>query len=518
MNADEAKKLVKKARPGFVGWMLDGAIGEIAPGWGRRRKAARMAMALGDGFDVTRGGRKRRSYGHAGGPADKHLDERTLFDLRELCRAADRQSPLIHGIIDRWIDNIVGPRIKFEPTSSDAGYNATAKEYITERMGRVADIRRRDDFLGLLRIWLRAIATDGQSLIVHTDEGIATYEADQLISPRGKGGGDKSIVNGVEVEPRTGRHLGYYVGKREYKGFYAGANWGRDATLIAAGDCEFLANTQRISQTVGVPILASGMGMYEYLDDYLESEQLGAAVAAHILYFIKRANPEFMLDGDGNLRSEFTSETAADGTEQQMLKSEAGAILLGEPGDELDMHNPTRPGQQFEPYITTCLRMIGAGLGIPLELVLLDFSKTNYSSARAALLQAYRTFMCWQEWVKGNILQPCYGRWIGEAMAEGKLPVREDGFKVQWLMPRWAWIDPLKEVVAAEKAVSMGIDTITDYIERDGQTLDDLVLRRKRELDAFRDAEIPTTTAPENLTVSARESEDQTDDGNDQDD
>jgi len=513
----DAGELAKKARPGFVGWMLDGAIGEIAPGWGRRRKAARLAMALGDGFAVTRGGRNRGHYGHSGGPADKHLDERTLFDLRELCRGADRQSPLIHGIVDRWIDNVVGPRIKFEPLSTDAGYNEAAKDYITERMGRGADIRQRTDFGGLLRIWLRAIATDGDVLVVHTDAGIATYEADQLISPRGGGVKDKTIVNGVEVEPSTGRHAGYYVGKREYKGFYAGASWAKDATRIDARDCEFLTNTQRASQTRGVPILSSGMGMYEYLDGYLEAEQIAAAVASHLTYFIKRNNHEFMLDAEGNLRSEFTSETASDGTEQQMLKSEAGAILVGEPGDELDMHNPTRPGEQFEPYITTCLRMIGAGLGIPLELVLLDFSKTNYSSARAALLQAYRTFMCWQEFVIGNILWPCYVRWIGEGMADGKLPLRDDGFRVKWLMPRWAWIDPLKEIVAAEKAVAMGVDTLGDYIEREGQTVPDLVQRRGRELKAFREAGIPTTTAPNNLPAagaSRSSQEDQTDDGN----
>ncbi|HUX15408.1 MAG TPA: phage portal protein, partial [Phycisphaerae bacterium] len=203
------------------------------------------------------------------------------------------------------------------------------------------------------------------------------------------------------------------------------------------------------------------------------------------------------------LRDWVTTETAPDGSEQQLVKSEPGGIITGALGDELQMFHPARPGQTFQPYVTTAIRLIGAGMGMPLELVLLDFSQTNYSSARAALLQSYRTFMTWQEFAVDDILNPVYQRWIGQGIVDGDLPLREDAFAVQWLLPKWAWIDPLKEVLAAEKATAMGIDTLTQHIAQERQTLGDYIRIRKRELEAYRTAGIPTTTAPENLSQGA---------------
>ena len=45
------------------------------------------------------------------------------------------------------------------------------------------------------------------------------------------------------------------------------------------------------------------------------------------------------------------------------------------------------------------LRHIGTGLNIPLELLMKDFSKTNYSSARAALIEAWRFFNGRRSWI-----------------------------------------------------------------------------------------------------------------------
>ncbi len=454
-------------------------------------------LALGDGYDVARSGRRLRARGYGGGTADRQLDYSRLTKLREICRDADRNSPLLHGIIERWADNVVGPSFELQPATEDDGWNAAARQYVEERMGRSADIRRKLVFRRMVRLWLRSLSTDGDILPVFTDQGMRTFEADQLISPHGRAPEGKNIINGVHVDPATGRDLGYYVGKRTYRGF-AGKEFEDAATYIPATDAIFPANYERVSQTRGVPILTSAMKVFEHFDGYLDAEQIAAEVNSNLTYFIKRAKPEFWVDENGNLPNWVQAEIGDDGTEQQLRKSEPGAILTGDVGDELDMLNPGRPSESFEPYVIITLRMIGCGIGMPLELVLLDFSKTNYSSARASLLQAYRTFRCWQRFAIDEMLNPVYMRWIGQAIVECDLTLRDDAFAVGWLMPRWARIDPLKEILAAEKAVSMGIDTLEDYIERERQTLGDYVTKRSRELKAFRDAGIPTTTAPNN--------------------
>ena len=484
-------KLRAAARPGLVGRSIDAAVRAVSPSWYLRRQNARVLAALGDGFDAVSRDRTRRHQSHRGGSADDHLDETTLWRLRELCRAADRQSPLIHGILSRWVDNVLGPTWTFEPRTSSKRFNASAKSLVADAFGPSLDIRGVLPARRLARLWLRAVGTDGDTLGVWTERGVATYEADQLVTPYRQSEG-RRIVHGVHVDP-VGRPLGYYVGDRSWRGMLTSLD---DAAYIPASECFRPAYYTRHNQTRGVPLLAAGMGLFDHLDGYLDSEQIAAEVASGMVYTITRADPSFFLDEGGELPDWVTSETSADGTAQQLEKAEPGQIIPAALGDKVDLLNPARPGASFEPYVITTLRMLGAGLGMPLELVLLDFSRTNYSSARAALLQAYRTFRCWQQFCIEEILGPLYRRVVGRAIVDGRLPLRTDAFAVRWLMPRWAWIDPLKEIVAAEKAVSMGIDTLTDRIEDERQTLSDYIDRRKAELDAFAAAGIPSTTIP----------------------
>ena len=58
------------------------------------------------------------------------------------------------------------------------------------------------------------------------------------------------------------------------------------------------------------------------------------------------------------------------------------------PGDKVAPFTPSRPNSGYGQFVENVLRHIGAGLNIPFELLMKDFSKTNYSSARAALLEA----------------------------------------------------------------------------------------------------------------------------------
>ena len=490
-----------RIQTGTAGRVVDRLVQTLAPRAALKR--ARARAALGDGYEISRSSRTRRRRSFRGGPADVHQDTHTLFQLREMCRAGDRQSCLLHGIIDRSVENVLGPTFEWQPATTDEDWNKDARQYVDQRAGLQADVRRKMEFRSLARAWYRAQLTDGDCLIVISDEGLVTYEADQLVTPRDGTTGERKVVNGVEVDPATGRDRAYHVARREYKGFVGGGDWSRNTTRIPAEEGLLVARCQRVSQTRGVPALAPGLMRHEHLEGYLDSEQIAAQVASHVVYMITRADPAFFVDPDTGEMYDWvydnTSEVHGDETTRQFEKSEPGQIIQGLLGDKLDVLQPDRPGRTFEPYLRATIRLIGAAVGMPLELVLLDLSQTNYSSARAALLQAYRTFMCWQQFLVRYALAPIYERWIGQGIVEGDLPLREDAFKATWLMPRWAWIDPLKEVMAKEKAIAGGWDTITDAVEDERQTIEGHVKKRRKELDLFRKAGVPTSTAPDNL-------------------
>nr|WP_255697570.1 phage portal protein [Pseudacidovorax sp. NFM-22] len=88
-------------------------------------------------------------------------------------------------------------------------------------------------------------------------------------------------------------------------------------------------------------------------------------------------------------------------------------------GAKVSSFTPGRPNAAFEAFMLAVLRHIAAGLNLPYELLLKDFSKTNYSSARAALLEAWRYFHGRRRWLMDYWLRPIYELWLEEAINSG---------------------------------------------------------------------------------------------------
>ncbi len=115
-----------------------------------------------------------------------------------------------------------------------------------------------------------------------------------------------------------------------------------------------------------------------------------------------------------------------------------GAIIPIPPGAKL---NPFIPGQVDSEL--DALRDPDASphwrrLNIPYELLFKDFSKTNYSSARAALLEAWRFFPANRELVSSSWCSVIYDLWFEEAVHRGRIP----DCKPQDFYARHAWPGP----------------------------------------------------------------------------
>jgi capsid protein len=127
-------------------------------------------------------------------------------------------------------------------------------------------------------------------------------------------------------------------------------------------------------------------------------------------------------------------------------------------------------------------------------LILLDFSQTNDSSARAALLQAYRSFRRRQNQTRDRIIQPIYNRLIGRQLAGGRLKLIKDVYHLEFTPPRWAWVDPLKEVLALEKEVAAGAKSLTEWIGETGRVAEAVFNTRAAELVLLQKLGVPTST------------------------
>ena len=113
-------------------------------------------------------------------------------------------------------------------------------------------------------------------------------------------------------------------------------------------------------------------------------------------------------------------------------------------------------------------RIVGAALGFPLELLLLDFSKSSWSSSRTSLQEARRTFRWWQRFAENRICRPWYRWQIGRGIALGELP--PDGrlhlMRPKW--PGWSYVNPKQEAEANQIQRANATKSISQIIRERG--------------------------------------------------
>lgn len=146
------------------------------------------------------------------------------------------------------------------------------------------------------------------------------------------------------------------------------------------------------------------------------------------------------------------------------------------PGTELKFTNPVQPaGAAYQQFTDAVLRREAAGLGMSFEELSRDFSKTNYSSARASLLGAWKAITGRSAFLERTFAAPVYGLWFEEAVDRGEIELptmrstkaagfyerRSAWLRHAWIGPGRGHIDPVKE----RQAYQIGRDTLTDSLQ-----------------------------------------------------
>ena len=148
-------------------------------------------------------------------------------------------------------------------------------------------------------------------------------------------------------------------------------------------------------------------------------------------------------------------------------------------------------------------RCSAAGWGISYESYTGDYSQTNYSSGRLGKLTERDVWRGSQSWIIPLLHQAVYEGWLEMAVLSGVLPLPayesdpELYQAVRWCPRGWAWIDPLKEVLAAKAAVRAGFTTTEDVIADQGdRDWEDVYAQLAVERKTAADAEIVLESDP----------------------
>jgi len=248
-------------------------------------------------------------------------------------------------------------------------------------------------------------------------------------------------------------------------------------------------------QNRGFTILGPAMGFFRNFADYMDYELLGAIIASSFPVWIEKTNP---YDATGLHGVKQTIN--ADGSTTNHRETPPGQILYGNPGEKPHILKSDRPGNSFQVFVETVLRAVGAATGMPYEVISKDFSKTNYSSARAALQEAWRVFELYQDWLVTHFCQQVWEMFFEEAVLRGriKLPAGAPNFyeyraeycAASWVGPERTNVDPVKEMVSDIMGLNAGIITLADIAAKRNKDWEAQAKQRKRERDKFKELEL----------------------------
>ena len=291
------------------------------------------------------------------------------------------------------------------------------------------------------------------------------------------------VYNGSELLNRSGLSDSNYIGIPAYIAHRPGMLHG----FVQKED----------EQVRGVSVLAPAIEAFRNLSDYFEYEVVGAIIAAAFPVFIKTHNP-ILTSG-----VPLAAQPASQPPQVYYREYAPGGIYYGNEGEEPHILKNERPGGNFEPFIVLIKRTIAASMGMAYEVFAKDFSKSSYSAARAALLEAIRVYANYQMWLTGKLLDPVWAMVIEEAYLRGMLEVPKgspDFYDAPyaytgavWIPPRRGHVDPVKEIQAMILAKDHNLMTLAQVIAELGGDWETTL--EQREIEKRTEAEKNITPA-----------------------
>ena len=232
-----------------------------------------------------------------------------------------------------------------------------------------------------------------------------------------------------------------------------------------------IMNSERCGQYRGVTYLAQVIEPLLQLNRYERSALTAAMIQCFFTAWITTEagarDLPFNEVGAGDIAGVPTENPGGISSSPNELEMGEGTINILRPGEKVTFGNPTMPVTGFDGFVKTFCELIGAGLGIPYDVLIKEYN-SSYSSARAALLDAWEDFRMRRAWFVSDFCQPVYEMWLSEAVALGR--VKAPGFfsdpllrsawcSARWIGPVQGSLDPLKEAKAAVLLIQKGLKT-----------------------------------------------------------
>lgn len=457
--------------------------------------------------------------------------ELTLARIQDLAR----NDPHVSSGLDKLVDHIVGAGLRWSaqpdiavllgraPTKDD---RTAARDFgrameaewrrFAEDPRKHVDSTRRLDFSGLMRLLARTFVTSGEAAYAIPRQAaedsryitcIMPVDPDRICNPYGQLD-TMALRLGVEMDS-VGAPIAYQVREAHVGDYWAPAKqiaWRRIEAATDWGRPVFVHGYEplREGDTRGTSPLISLVGKLRMLGRFADNELASATINALFAAMIESDLPaEEMAD---RLRPAATVASQSVYAADRMEAYDAHPMFLGgvrvpmlPPGSTFKMNSSPRQTTSFAAFETAFLQTISSKLGLAYEQLKMDWSRTNYSSARAALNEVWRGMSRLYRVFVTQIVTPLHLAWADEAFDRGYL-VEPKGWPQFWDAPgaylrgRWigpgrGYVDPVKEMEASALRVEGLVSTLRDENADQGRDLEETLdqIEAENEMLAARD-------------------------------
>lgn len=413
-----------------------------------------------------------------------------------------RNDGWISGMVTRAVDQAIGAEFRVLPRPDWRALgltfdwavewsHATSAKFRTycNDPRNLIDAAQGTNFAGLMGQAYRHDFMDGESVALShwmTNPGRPYATAIQLIDPDRLSNPNNmvdvaNLRGGIEVDA-YGAAMAYHF-RKAHPGdsMVMGADtytWARVPKYVPGTNRlqvihHFDRSRGRAGQTRGRSIIAPIVQVARMGQRYTQIEMQQAIANAIFAVFLKSPF-------DHNLLTNAVSSQSLDGYQDMRAAYHAkrqttadGAVVVPLfPGEEIGTIKPEHPNAQYGVFMQNVLRHMAAATGQSYEQIAQDWSQTNYSSARAALMESWKFLIARRGAFNYGMPAKVYLLWLEEAVDKGEVEL-PPGTPAFWDMPAaWArhrcigpgrgWIDPVKEAQSAQMRMDSFVSTLED--------------------------------------------------------
>jgi lambda family phage portal protein len=464
--------------------------------------------------------------------------ELNMYRDRIVSRVRDlvRNDGWASGAVTRILDNAIGanlrpiakPDYKFLARElDDRRYDlswaqewakvadATWRAWACDDQGKYCDATRNQELPDLFRTAFRHKLIDGDALAVmgwlpeRVGIGRARYatcvqhvDPDRLSNPQLRFD-QQTQRGGVEVD-EYGAAVAYYIRRAHAGDWFSAAEslhwdripreteWGR-AIVVHDYDSD-RASQHRGGAGIFTPVLQRMKMLVKYdgveLDAAIVNSMFGAYVESPF-------DPQLVgqaLDDGEQLSAYQNTRTAFYQQNDIALGNVRLPIMF--PGEKVNAVHSERPNGNFKAFENAVLRNVATSTGLSAQQLSNDWSDVNYSSARGALLEAWKTLHRRRHDFAKGFCSPVRSCWLEESVEVDDYPwpgnrrplfpaVRGALSRARWLGPALGWLDPVAEVQASVMRMEAGLSTLEDEAAVQGLEWEEVLEQRKFEIDKF---------------------------------